>query len=79
MSLTPRSEEDIQRLIAEKVSLPPGYYIDYGGQFENQQRAARRLSIVVPVAVGLIFLLLFTTFGSVRQARLVSTFRTGLL
>jgi cobalt-zinc-cadmium resistance protein CzcA len=45
----------------------------WGGQFENQQRAATRLSIVVPIALGLIFLLLFATFGSVRQAVLVLT------
>ena len=57
--------------VAATVSLPSGYYIAWGGQFENQQRAARRLSIVVPVAIGLIFLLLFTTFRSVRQALLV--------
>jgi cobalt-zinc-cadmium resistance protein CzcA len=45
--------------------------LTWGGQFENQQRAAARLSIVVPIAIGLIFVLLFTTFGSIRQALLV--------
>ena len=54
-----------------KVPLPTGYRITWGGQFENQQRAANRLSIVVPVALGLIFLLLFSTFRSVRQALLI--------
>jgi cobalt-zinc-cadmium resistance protein CzcA len=57
--------------VAEKVTLPTGYYVEFGGQFENQQRAAARLSLVVPVALGLIFLLLFSTFRSVRQATLV--------
>ena len=65
-------EEAKQRVSAE-VKLPTGYYYQWGGEFENQQRAAQRLSIVVPVAVGLIFLLLFSTFGSVRQATLVLT------
>lgn len=57
--------------VAEKVELPTGYTVEFGGQFENQQRAAATLSVVVPVSLGLIFLLLFTTFGSVRQAVLV--------
>ncbi|HAZ40731.1 MAG TPA: CusA/CzcA family heavy metal efflux RND transporter [Methylococcaceae bacterium] len=63
--------EDAQRTVAEKVTLPPGYFLEWGGQFENQQRAALRLAIVIPIAIGLIFLLLFTTFGSVRQSLLV--------
>src|SRR5690625_319888 len=58
--------EDVQEQIAERVDLPPGYTVDYGGQFENLQEASRRLMIVVPLALGLIFLLLFQTFGSVR-------------
>lgn len=65
--------EQAQREVREKVELPTGYYIEWGGQFENQQRAAARLAIVVPVSIGLIFLLLFSTFGSVRQALLVLT------
>ena len=60
-------------MVADQVSLPPGYFLEWGGQFENQQRAAARLALVVPVAIGLIFLLLFSTFGSVRQALLVLT------
>ncbi|MCK9605456.1 MAG: CusA/CzcA family heavy metal efflux RND transporter [Methylomonas sp.] len=63
--------EEARKLVAEKVSLPTGYRVEFGGQFENQQRAAARLSLVIPVSLGLIFLLLFTTFGSVRQAVLV--------
>ena len=63
--------EEAKRKVAEELQLPTGYYLKWGGQFENQQRAATRLSIVVPVAIGLIFLILFTTFRSVRQAILV--------
>ena len=57
--------------VASAVKLPIGYTITWGGQFENQQRAAARLTLVVPVALGVIFVILFTTFGSVRQALLV--------
>jgi cobalt-zinc-cadmium resistance protein CzcA len=63
--------EDAKRTVAEKVVLPQGYFIQWGGQFENQQRAAARLAVVIPIALLLIFLLLFSTFQSVRQALLV--------
>ncbi len=63
-------EEAKSRVLAE-VKLDEGYSIKWGGQFENQQRAASRLAIVVPVAIGLIFLILFATFGSVKQAALI--------
>ncbi len=63
--------EEAKAKVAEQVKLPTGYSLEWGGQFENQQRAAKRLSIVVPVALGLIFLILFSTFRSVRQAVLV--------
>jgi cobalt-zinc-cadmium resistance protein CzcA len=63
--------EEARKAVADKVQLPSGYRVEFGGQFENQQRAAARLSLVIPLALGLIFLLLFTTFGSVRQAVLV--------
>ncbi len=62
---------EAQAAVAERVQLPPGYRVVWGGQFENQQRAQARLSIVVPIALGAIFLLLYLTFGSVRQATLV--------
>lgn len=62
---------EVRGEIAKKVSLPPGYYIDWGGQFENMQRARLRLAIVVPVALFLIFILLFTTFGSLKNALLI--------
>ena len=63
--------EEAGRTVSARLPLPPGYHIVWGGQFENQQRAAARLAIVVPVALALIFLLLFSTFGSLRQAGLV--------
>ncbi|MGH7205954.1 MAG: efflux RND transporter permease subunit, partial [Nitrospiraceae bacterium] len=63
--------QEAQAQIAAHVKLPPGYYLTWGGQFENQQRAMARLAIVVPLAIGLIFLLLFFTFGTVRHAGLI--------
>jgi len=63
--------EDAKAAVARDVKLPEGYRLAWGGQFENQQRAAARLMVVVPVALLLIFFLLFSTFGSVRQALLV--------
>jgi heavy metal efflux system protein len=63
-------EEAKTRVLAE-VKLQEGYSIKWGGQFENQQRAASRLAIVVPVALGLIFLILFATFGSIKQSLLI--------
>ena len=63
--------DEAKKIVSEQVKLPRGYELAWGGQFENQQRAAARLEIVVPIALALIFLLLFTTFGSIRQASLV--------
>jgi len=63
--------QEAKTKVEKSVSLPTGYRISWGGQFENQQRAAARLGVVVPVALGLIFVLLFATFGSVRQALLI--------
>lgn len=63
--------EEAQRTIAEKVKLPSGYFITWGGQFENQQRAQRTLMIVVPICLGLIFLLLYLSFGSIGNALLI--------
>ena len=63
--------EESKALVAQKLLLPTGYRISWGGQFENQQRAAARLAVVVPVALGLVFILLFSTFRSVRQALLI--------
>ncbi len=63
--------EELKAAIGREVKLPEGYHIRYGGQFENQQRAAQRLGVVVPVSIVLIFFMLFSTFRSVRQAGLI--------
>ncbi len=63
--------KDAQARVARDVSLPQGYRLVWGGQFENQRRAAARLAIVVPAALGLIFLVLFLTLRSIRQALLI--------
>ncbi len=63
--------EDAQKAVAAKVQLPPGYRLVWGGEFENQRRAAARLAIVVPIALGLIFLVLFATLRSLRQSVLI--------
>ena len=62
---------EAQQRIAASLDLPPGYSTDWGGQFENQQRAMRRLSLVLPATVLIIFGLLFATFNSVPQAMLI--------
>ena len=63
--------EDAKKLVQQQMPMETGYRISWGGQFENQQRAAARLGVVVPIALGLIFALLFSTFRSVRQALLI--------
>lgn len=63
--------EEARNKVQQSVKLPQGYMMKWGGQFENQQRAAARLSIVVPLAIAMIFLLLFATFRSVRHATLI--------
>lgn len=62
---------EAKQKIKEKVKLPAGYYLTWGGQFENQQRAMNKLMIIGPVAIGLILLLLYITFRSVRLSLLV--------
>ncbi|MDO9711848.1 efflux RND transporter permease subunit [Paracraurococcus lichenis] len=62
---------EAQAAVAAKVKVPDGYRLEWGGQFENQQRASARLAIVVPIALALIFMLLYFTFNSVREALLV--------
>ena len=64
---------EAQAKIEKEVSLPPGYYLKWGGTFENLQRASERLLIVVPIALFLIFVLLYTTFNSIKQALLIYT------
>ncbi len=63
--------EEMQRKVRQNVALPPGYFLEWGGEFENQQRAMSRLRIIVPISIFLIFLLLFHTFGSVKSALLI--------
>jgi cobalt-zinc-cadmium resistance protein CzcA len=62
---------EAREALRNRVNLPPGYFTTWGGQFENQQRAMSRLMIIGPIAVGLILLLLFVTFRSMRLAMLV--------
>ena len=62
---------EVRSKIDRDVALPPGYFVEYGGQFENQDRATRRLILIVPIAIALIFILLYLTFGSVKLALLV--------
>jgi cobalt-zinc-cadmium resistance protein CzcA len=63
--------DEAKAAVASQLQLPPGVYLKWGGQFENQQRAAARLGLVIPVVLGLIMLLLFATLGTLRQALLV--------
>jgi len=65
--------DDIQKQLNDKVKLPEGYYYTYGGTFENLQAASKRLMIAVPMALALIFMLLYFTFTSVKQATLIFT------
>ena len=62
---------EAQQAVAREVTLPPGYRVTWGGQFENQRRANARLMVIVPASILIIFVLLFSAFGSVRYALLV--------
>ncbi|MCB1063777.1 MAG: efflux RND transporter permease subunit [Verrucomicrobiae bacterium] len=62
---------EVEERIGTDIDLPPGYFLDFAGQFENQARASKRLGIVVPFALLAIFMILMTTFGAVRQALLI--------
>ncbi len=64
---------EAQEKIAAEVKMPAGYFVEYGGAFKNLQAASKRLAIVVPTALAMIFLLIFMAFGSVRQALIVYT------
>jgi cobalt-zinc-cadmium resistance protein CzcA len=64
---------DIQTALAAKVKLPSGYYFTYGGQFENLKEASNRLMVAVPISLLLIFVLLYFTFHSIKQAALIFT------
>lgn len=62
---------EAQRRVASELQIPPGYSIDWGGQFENQERAMKRLALVIPLSLAIIFGLLYATFHSFRQATLL--------
>ncbi|MGE0373286.1 MAG: efflux RND transporter permease subunit [Gammaproteobacteria bacterium] len=63
--------QDANRVISEQIDLPPGYWVEWGGAFENQQRALARLSVIVPLTIFFIFVLLYTAFNSVKFATLI--------
>ena len=63
--------KELQEKVEQKIKFPPGYYVTYGGAFENMQAAKQRLSVAVPVALALIFLMLYFAFGSVKQSLLI--------
>jgi cobalt-zinc-cadmium resistance protein CzcA len=60
-----------QQAVSQNIDLPGGYHLNWGGEFENQQRANARLAIMVPVAIALVLLVLFTTFGRINEALLI--------
>jgi cobalt-zinc-cadmium resistance protein CzcA len=62
---------DAKKNIETKITLPAGYYLTWGGQFENQESATQRLMVVVPLSIFMIFILLFTTFGNMRHSLLI--------
>ncbi|SMF97368.1 cobalt-zinc-cadmium resistance protein CzcA [Methylomagnum ishizawai] len=62
---------ELQKAVAEKVKLPPGYFLKWGGQYENLERAMNRLKLIIPITIGAIFFLLFLLFNSLRFAALI--------
>ena len=62
---------DIKKMVQANIELPLGYYLEYGGQFENQERAMKRLGIIVPITMFLIFLLLYLSFGNLKSTSLI--------
>jgi cobalt-zinc-cadmium resistance protein CzcA len=63
--------DELKGLLSESLDLPVGYTLNFGGEFENQQRAANNLMLVIPIALGLILIILFTTFGALSKAGLI--------
>lgn len=63
--------KEAQQRIEARVKLPTGYFLTWGGQFENQQRAMKRLMLIVPMTIALIFFLLYLSFGSIKNATLI--------
>jgi len=64
---------ELQKKVDARVQLPEGYYLEWGGQFQNMERALSHLSIIIPITIGAIFFLLFLLFGSIRYATLIIT------
>ncbi len=62
---------ELQQTLDSKFKLPEGYYVEYGGQFQNMERALKHLSIIIPITIGAIFFLLFLLFNSVRYAAMI--------
>jgi len=62
---------ELQAAVAQKIKLPEGYYLEWGGQFQNMERAMGHLKVIVPITVAAIFFLLFLLFNSVRYATLI--------
>ncbi len=60
--------DEAKRVVAERVAMPPGYYVEWSGQYENQIRAKQRLQIVIPVVLVIIFVMLYMTYHSVKEA-----------
>lgn len=63
--------EELQELVAKEIQLPPGYYFEWGGQFENMERAMATLSVIVPITIAAIYFLLFMLFNSLKLAALI--------
>src|SRR4029078_6210684 len=63
--------KEAQRKFDEAIKLPSGYHVEWGGQFENRERARKRLTVILPITIAIIFVLLFFMFGSTRYAGLV--------
>lgn len=63
--------EELQQLVAKEIQLPPGYYFEWGGQFENMERAMATLSVIVPITIAAIYFLLFMLFNSLKLAALI--------
>src|SRR5207247_11381937 len=60
--------EEAKRVVAQRVAMPPGYYVEWSGQYENQIRAKQRLQIVIPIVLVIIFVLLYMTYRSAKEA-----------
>ncbi len=62
---------EVQKTLDQKLKLPDGYYLEFGGQFQNMQRALHHLAVIIPITIGAIFFLLFLLFNSVRYATMI--------